>query len=90
MTRRTAPAAAAAKPGYPLAEFRPAADNGPRWGAAPCAPTCLPARSRPTLLPRSPTAPPCTVRIGFPAARLWPGCAVPGVRRPAGRFTAHG
>ena len=79
------PGAAAAKPDNPLVEFRPAADNGPRWGAAPYAPTCLPPDVAATFTDR--TAPRRTDRT--PAARFWPGARFPSVRRPAGRFTAH-
>jgi len=51
---------------------RPTVGNGPCWSPALRADVPA-ARSRLTLLPRSPTAPLCTVRVEFPAARLWPG-----------------
>ena len=58
-------------------------------GHKPCVPTRLPACNRLTPLPRSPTALLCTIRTGFPAARLWPGARsrLPPTRRV---FTSHG
>jgi len=54
-------------------------------GHKPYVPTRLPARSRLTLLPRSPTVPLRTIRTGFLADRLWL-MRVPGFRPPAGRL----
>jgi len=64
--------AAAAKPDYPLVEFRPAADNGPRWGRSPLRADMPAARRRLRRCHvRRPDRPRRTVRI--PAARFWPG-----------------
>ena len=89
MTLETVPAAEQApetRPGYPPTESRP------RWialGHSPQRPTRLTACSRPTPLPRSSAAPP-QHRNGsdFPPHVSGLVC-VPGIRRPAGRFTAH-
>ena len=61
--------AAAARPWYQLAEFRPATDRA--GGAVPSASVCLPARS--ALGCRHVHRPRRTARIGFLAAHLWTG-----------------
>jgi hypothetical protein len=86
MTRGTAPRPkrpTAATPGYPSANpgLRSATDHP--GGRRPCVPTRLPARNRRTLLPRSPTAPPCAAQTEFSATRS-DRCTF-----PPGWFTAH-
>ena len=60
----------------------------PHKGTALNTPARLTACSRPTPLPRSSAALPCTARTGFPPHASGLMC-VPGIGRPVGWFTAH-